>query len=328
MPPKLQKKFAGPVAEINPFAIWAHKIATSPTAKWRNLRKPLREESTPEPGKRRTASQTFLDEMHRQFPSMKGCKTDISCLKQLFEAFINMLPLDEKRLVKGMKAVNKIAPLLFVTDSQLGAYSTFIYTLTPMVKRKYGSATFAKYKNFLQPAGGSESVAEAYQYKVAAEEKAAEALSFRQRHKIPVTEAAIITAVRRWGESEDLAELFLFAQIMTGSRKSEIMLPSVSKFEHKVSLIYGYLIMWGTAKEKGVEPEVAAVALDEDEEDVEIDNNGAPPGWSLRRRVEKEAHPPRCQESLHPRVVHRGRCPQGNSPCSCGMGGPREARCG
>jgi hypothetical protein len=288
MPPKFaSKKFAGDATEIAPFANWAHKVATSSASKWRTLRATLREESTPAEGERRKASQAFLEEMHRQFPSMTDCRTDISCLKQLFQAFVNMLPLDEPRLIKGMKAVNKILPLMYVTESQLGAYRTFVYQLTPLVKTRYGSATFAKYKNLLQPAGGSESAAEAYQYKVAAEEKAAEALSFRQRHKIPVTEAAIITAVRRWGESDDLAELFLFAQIMTGSRKSEIMLPSVSKFEHEVSLIYGYLVMWGTAKEKGVEPELAAVALDEDEEDIKIDDNGAPPGWSLRRRVEK-----------------------------------------
>jgi hypothetical protein len=105
-----------------------------------------------------------------------------------------------------------------------------------MVKKRYGAAEFnKKFKNFLQPAGGSESASDAYQYKVAAEEKAAEALSYRQRHKIPVTEAAILTAIRRWGQSDDLADLFLFAQLMTGSRKSEVMLPSVSNFEHESS---------------------------------------------------------------------------------------------
>jgi hypothetical protein len=288
MPPKFAtKKFVGTVDEIKPFATWAHKVATSKVAKWRELRKTLREESTPEPGKRRKASQSFLAAMHVQFPSMQGCKTDISCLKQLFEAFVNMLDLNEKRLLKGMKAVNKIAPLMYVTDSQLGAYSTFIYTLTPIVKKKYGAQKFNKqFKNFLQPAGGSESATDAYQYKVAAEEKAAEALSFRQRHKIPVTEAAIVTAIRRWGESDDLVELFLFAQIMTGSRKSEVMLPSVSKFDHEKSLIYGYLVMWGTAKERGSDPEMED---EQEEEEVKVDENanGAPPGWSLRRRVEK-----------------------------------------
>jgi hypothetical protein len=92
---------------------------------------------------------------------------------------------------------------MFVTDSQLGAYRTFMFTLTPVVKKRYGAADFnKKWKNFLQPAGGSESATDAYQYKVAAEEKAAEALSYRQRHTIPVTEAAILTAIRRWGQSD------------------------------------------------------------------------------------------------------------------------------
>jgi hypothetical protein len=286
---KMPQKFAGAVAEIKPFATWAHKVVTNPAAKWRNLRRTLREESTPVPGERRKASQTFLAEMHRQFPSMSGCKTDISCLEQLFEAFVNMLDLNEPRLVKGMRAVNKIIPLMYVTESQAGAYRTFVYQLTPIVKKRYGAKKFNKnWKNFLQPAGGSESATEAYAFKVAAEEKAAEALNYRQNHKIPVTEAAIVTAIRRWGESDDLAELFLFAQIMTGSRKSEIMLPTVSNFEHEVSLIYGYLVMWGTAKEKGSYPELAAVEPDEGEvvDDLKVDDSGAPHGWSLRRRVE------------------------------------------
>jgi hypothetical protein len=289
LPKFANKKFTGPVAEIEKFAVWGHKVATSNAAKWRNLRKTLREESTPVPGKRRKASQTFLAEMHSQFPSMAGCKTDISCIKQLFEAFVNQLDLNEPRLIKGMKAINKILPLMYPTDSQLGTYRTTVYQLTPLVKKKYGASNFNKnFKNFLQPAGGSESATDAYAFKVQAEEKAAEALSYRQRHKIPVTEAAIITAVRKWGESDDLAELFLFAQIMTGSRKSEIMLPSVSLFEHEQSLIYGYLVMWGTAKEKGNEPELAAVDPDDgDVEDVKVDDSGAPPGWALRRRVEK-----------------------------------------
>jgi hypothetical protein len=286
----MPKRFTGPATEIKPFANWVHKVATSSDAKWRNLRRKLREESTPEPGERRKASESFLKEMHRQFPSMTGCRTDISCLKQLFEAFVNMLDLNESRLKKGLRAVNKILPLMYVTDSQLGAYRTFVYQLTPTVKKRYGASNFnANFKHFLQPAGGSESATDAYAFKVAAEEKAAEALSYRQKHKIPVTEASIVTAVRRWGESDDLAELFMFAQIMTGSRKSEIMLPSVSNFEHEVSLVYGYLVMWGTAKEKGSEPELAAVEPDEGEvvEDIKVDDSGAPPGWSLRRRVVK-----------------------------------------
>jgi hypothetical protein len=213
MPPKLQKKFAGNAAEITPFADWAHKLATSQAAKWRGLRKALREESTPAAGKRRKASKSLLEEMHRQFPSMKGCLTDISCLKQLFVAFINTLPLNEKRMVKALRAVNKILPLMFVTDSQLGAYRSFLYTLTPIVKKKYGTANFnKKWKHFLQPAGGSESAIDAFQYKVAAEEKAAEALSYRQRNKLPVTEAVTITNIRRWGLSEDLEKLFCFAR--------------------------------------------------------------------------------------------------------------------
>jgi hypothetical protein len=196
MPQKFAtKKFVGPILEIQPFADWAHNVATSSVAQWRKLRKALRDESTPGPGKRRKASPAFLKAMHDQFPSMTGCKTDSSCLKQLFEAFITMLPLDETRLVKALRAVNKVLPLMYVTDSQLGAYRSFIYTLTPIVKKRYGAATFnKKWKHFLQPAGGSESASDAYQYKVAAEQKAAEALSYRQRHKIPVTEAAILTA--------------------------------------------------------------------------------------------------------------------------------------
>tara|TARA_R110000850_G_scaffold30128_5_gene82980 strand:- start:2978 stop:4606 length:1629 start_codon:yes stop_codon:yes gene_type:complete len=285
----MPQKFPGTVAEIKTFAAWAHKVANSTVAKWRDLRRILREESTPVPGARRTASPTFLAEMHRQFPSMAGCRTDISCLYQLFEAFVNKLDLNEKRLKKGMKAVNKILPLVYVTESQLGAYRTFTFTLTPLVKKKYGAKNFNKnFKNFLQPAGGSETAAAAYKYKVAAEEKAAEGLAYRQQHKIPVTEAAIITAIRKWGESDDLAELFLFAQILTGSRKSEIMNPNVSNFEHEESLVYGHLVQWGTSKEKGSDPELA-VEPDEGEnvEELKVDDNGAPPGFALRRRVEK-----------------------------------------
>jgi hypothetical protein len=96
----MPQRFIGPATEIKPFADWVHKVATSSAAKWRNLRRKLREESTPEPGERRKASESFLKEMHRQFPSMTGCRTDISCLKQLFEAFVNMLDLNESRLKK------------------------------------------------------------------------------------------------------------------------------------------------------------------------------------------------------------------------------------
>ena len=132
----MPQKFPGTVAEIKKFADWAHKLANSSVAKWRDLRRILREESVPV-GARRSFSPTLLKEMHRQFPSMTGCKTDISCLKQLFEAFVDMLDLSEPRLVKGMKAVNKILPLMYVTDSQAGAYRVFVYELTPLVKKKY-----------------------------------------------------------------------------------------------------------------------------------------------------------------------------------------------
>ena len=275
------QKFTGPKKELKPFPSFVHGLATSSAAKWRDLRAALRQESTPAPGAKRVASATFQAALDDKFPSLKGCATDIVCLRQLFEGYVRLHKPPEKTMKKVMRAINKILPLQYVTDSQMSSYSGQVGKYRAIVKRHYGGVFFRATRRLLQFAGGSESALEAMQYKVERDEAASEALSKRQRHKIPVTEASIVKAARKWGKMETPVEAFLFAQLMTGSRKSECMLPTVANYTRETSEVQGFLVQWGTAKEKGVTPDYVLSDEDEDEDEDEIDV------WANRRRVEK-----------------------------------------
>jgi hypothetical protein len=85
-------------------------------------------------------------------------------------------------------------------------------------------------------------------------------------------------------------DAFVFAMIMTGSRKSEIINPDVSNFDYETSEREGYIVQWGTAKERGHGPDSALASDDESDGDDEVKPPSGftgPKGFFLRRRVEK-----------------------------------------
>jgi hypothetical protein len=122
--------------DLKTFPVWLHKVSASEAKKWVDLRNTLREESTPLPKKRRKASATFLEAMTSQFRSMKGCKSDITCLGDLFLAAMNKAsPNIQEQL---MKDANSLIPLQYPTETQLGSYDKWISTLRGKLRTRFG----------------------------------------------------------------------------------------------------------------------------------------------------------------------------------------------
>ena len=204
----------------------------------------------------------------------------MTCLYQLFEGYVRLCKPADDVLIAVLRAINKILPLQFATDSQLSSYQGQVGHYRGVIKKHRGMAFFRKTARFLQFAGGSEERQHALQYKIERDERAARELSKRQRNKIPVTEASVVKAARKWGKMETPVHSFLLAQLMTGSRKSEIMLPTVANYKREPSEIQGYIVQFGTAKEKSQLPDFVLSDEEKDDDD-EVDI------WANRRRVEK-----------------------------------------
>jgi hypothetical protein len=223
---------------------------------------------------------------------MKGCLTDISCIRYLFQAALEEFPdeSDTDDVTDMMGHINKLLFWQYPTESQLDAYHVQVQAYRKIVRKIYGEAFMLEHKHKLQFAGGSESRSDAMQYKLARAERQSKALSKRVTHKIPATESRILKAIFTCAMLLTTVDAFCFAMIMMGSRKSEIINPDVANFDYEDSDREGYIVQWGTAKERGYKPDSALVSGDESEGDSDVkppsDYKG-PPGFYLRRRVEK-----------------------------------------
>ena len=109
---------------------WIVKVATSTGAFYRLLRAKLRAESGGHIP--RTRSERFLEEMHSTFDTMKGCSTDISCLKYLFKAALLLVTKDkknkknEKPVGELMSAINILLARQFPLEEQLDLPARFV----------------------------------------------------------------------------------------------------------------------------------------------------------------------------------------------------------
>jgi hypothetical protein len=268
-------------------------LVTSQSAKARKLRATLREESVPEAGGRREKSETLLDDhLHTTFPSMQGCLTDITCIRYLFQAALEEFPdeVDTDDVTDMMGHINELLPMQYPTESQLDSYHVQVQAYRKILVKLYGRPFVSEYGHKLQYAGGSESRTDAMQYKLARAERQSKALSQRVTHKIPATQSRILKAIFTCAMLLTTVDAFVFAMIMMGSRKSEVINPEVADFDHEKSEREGYIVQWGTAKERGYKADSALVSGDESEGDSDIEppsDYKGPPGFYLRRRVEK-----------------------------------------
>jgi hypothetical protein len=96
------------------------------------------------------------------------------------------------------------------------------------------------------------------------------------------------------GKSDRTVDSFIFAQVASGARKTEVLNPRVTNWDAEKSERDGYMVRWGTAKEKKIRAgqdeggDDADVEMDiepEDEEEQKEQEN-APEGFFGRRRVE------------------------------------------
>jgi hypothetical protein len=287
---RMPREFTVSDKDLKAFPAWLHKVRLSEAKKWIDLRNTLREQSTPVPGKRRKVSPTFLGLMKKTFQSMKGCFSDISCLGDLFMASIdNATPKIQEQLMRDM---NVIVPIQFPTESQLGSYDKWVSQLRGKLRTRFGDEWVNERTTWFQVAGGSNQRKAFTAFKQASKDRSAAALALRLSKKIPVTQGNILKVGMICSKSDRTVDHFIIAQMASGARKTEVLNPRVTNWEAEDSERDGYLVRWGTAKEKKVR-----IGQDEGDGDVEMDiepedeeeqkeQQNAPAGFFGRRRVE------------------------------------------
>ena len=263
--------------------------------RYAKLRTDLREESSI--GKSRKKSQAFLREMHREFKSMEGCNTDVSCLRLLFEASLKLA--SEAQLARMMEGVNVILSLQFPTENRINSYSKSVSDYRKLIKKEFSQDVLTRNYNRLLFAGGKgqvgndQSVEEISDFKTAAREAkigraelASKALTQRLSNKIPIDEDEILNALWKVADQKTTADSFIFAQLMMGSRKSEILFESVADYDsEKIETTRpNYIVQYGVAKERRANAEQFDPKDPEEEEQVQEDYKG-PPGPHRRRVI-------------------------------------------
>ena len=248
---KKKRMFEVSPTDAKKFITWVSTFASS--LKYSKLRKTLREESVPHEGTRnRSKSQSMLDELHKRFPSMKNCLTDISCFKYLFERAINLSTTTEKNLSDMMLAINTILPLSCPQESQLGRYASNVTDYRNFIKQsKFGEETLKKYYSNLLYAGGSVDREVALAYKIRRDEKSVKSMANSLKFLIPVHEAEIIDAVHQTSKLETAVDGLIFIECMTGARKSELCNRRIASFDFEKSFRdQTHLVQTGVAKDR------------------------------------------------------------------------------
>ena len=265
------KKFAINVKDVKKFNNWV--IAFASDTKYKKHREILKNESEVSEHQERLRSKSFLEEMHTVFPIMKGCSSDVSCLKYLFNAAINVEPKSEKKLAQMMLAINKILPLQFPSPSEMSSYTTSVTKYRNFIKASFGKEVQKKYYNNLLVAFGSNNPEDAGKIRLKKDEKQRDVLLYNLKHLIPVKESSIQGAIHKTKSLMSPIDALIFVCLMTGCRKSEAVNPEISDFAHE-KCRDGWIVQWGVAKERSDDPD-----LFEEEE--------GPDAFAKRRRVEK-----------------------------------------
>ena len=120
MPPK-GPSFAVEVKEVmKNFLRVVRDAAFGRSNAMKTLRRKLLEESSIDPGTRRKNSKTFMKYLKTNFKTMRLCRSDAGCLKQLFKTYLFNLPTrDDGTFTKGtekkfVEALESIQILLYL----------------------------------------------------------------------------------------------------------------------------------------------------------------------------------------------------------------------
>jgi hypothetical protein len=271
-------------------------------------RQQVKRESVQVPGKPGTKPK----KQHGGSPAMRkalddrfgqtGCESDASCLRYIFEHYIQYQ--DKKRRPRHkfarpvMRAINKLLPLMYPEIEQLGAYKHQVSLFNGIIRATLGDEFQKANTNYLQFAGGEETAEARKAFRVASKNKAAKIRAYNLNHAIPVPELDIYKAVWAWFESDELIHKALLVELMTYARKGEVIDPRSARFCAYPK--FGYIHQFGVLKEKKKKEAAAEVEaesdLDEDElgdfpevkSDV-VDECGEkiPASFLLRRQVIK-----------------------------------------
>jgi hypothetical protein len=246
-------------------------LATSTAAMWIQHREDIKRTSAPPvSGKGRgKGGKSLKDLLHKTF-GQTGCRTGSACLRYIFEYYIRHTDGDpEVYAVPVMAAINSILPLLYPAASQSGSYKTQVSYYSTTIQKALGQAFAMKHALVLQFAGGESSLEARLAFKSKAQRAAALQRAHNLTNLIPVPELDIMKAFWTCKVSDQPVDMHILSQLMSFSRKSEILNPEVSRYCDFAKT--GYIHQLGTAKERGQkdEPELADSAEDQKEEERE-----------------------------------------------------------
>jgi hypothetical protein len=248
-------------------------LATSNAAKWIQARADIVKTSTPPAsGKGRGKGGTALKKLLHYTFGTTVCRTGSACLRYVFEWYIRHTKGDPVEFaLPVMIAINSLPPLLYPDKSQAGSYKTQVSLYSSIIQRRLTQDFAKQHSLVLQFAGGSDKLADRLAFKSRAQEEAALQRAHNLTHLVPVPEPDIVKAIWICANSDEPVDMHLLAQLMTFSRKSEILNPNVSRYCDYAKT--GYIHQFGTAKERGAkgaqEPELELSCDEEEEKDEE-----------------------------------------------------------
>jgi hypothetical protein len=225
-------------------------LSTSRTAKWVKHREDIKKTSTPPAsGNGRGPGGTSLKALLHKTFGQTGCRTGSACLRYIFEWYIRNTDFggdNEKYVLPVMTAINLILPLLYPAESQLGSYAHQVSLYSSIILKALGEVFHSTHSRVLQFAGGSNKQADRVAFKSKAQDKAAMQRAHNLTHLIPVTELEILKCFWTCLVSPDPVDWHILSQLVTFSRKSEILNPAVSRYCDYAKT--GYVHQIGTAK--------------------------------------------------------------------------------
>jgi hypothetical protein len=283
-------------ASMKPKAVMSFfkSLSTSVAAKWVQHRQDIKRTSSPPAvGNGRGKGGTSLKALLNKTFGQTGCKTGITCLRYVVEWYLKNTDFKgdpEKYALPVMAAINLILPLLYPADSQFGSYKTQVSLYSTIILAALGAKFHAKHTLVLQFAGGSDKLAQRIAFKSKAQDKAAMQRAHNLTNLIPVPELDIMKAFWTCLVSESPVDWHILAQLVTFSRKSEVLNPAVSRYCDFART--GYIHQFGTAKERGQkgaqEPELVDdnEGAEEEKDEERIDECGDPIPESFYTRTQ------------------------------------------
>jgi hypothetical protein len=268
-------------ASMKPKAVisFFKSLSTSVAAKWVQHRQDIKRTSTPPAvgNGRGKGGPSLKDLLHKTF-GQTGCKTGSTCLRYVLEWYLRNTDFKgdpEKYALPVMAAVNIILPLLYPAESQNKSYKTQVSLYSSIILNALGEKFHAKHTLVLQFAGGSNKLADRVAFKAKAQDQAAMQRAHNLTNLIPVPELDILKAFWICKESDEPVDMHIVIQLVTFSRKSEVLNPDVSRYCDFAKT--GYIHQLGTAKERGKkgagEPELADDNLEDGAEEEKKDED-------------------------------------------------------